>query len=117
MLTALDQYFRCADLSLDGVTTGVLSVDPGFFRFGPNTICYGRSAAGFLSQRADQPLYDVFDDTSIDGSTVHLPFDLGEIVENLRAERYISLSEPSRKSSGGDPVPWAQRQALRPKPT
>jgi hypothetical protein len=113
MPTALDQYFRCADLSLDGVRTGVLSRDHGFFRFGPNTICYGRSTAGFLSQSADQPLYDVFDDTSIDGSTVHLPFDLGEIVENLRAERYISRSS-GRHGTRRQRIVWHAYYSIRP---
>ena len=69
-----------------------MSKDRGFFRFGPNTICYGRSTAGFRTERADQLLYDAFEDTSFDGSTVRLPFDLIEIVENLRAERYVSRS-------------------------
>ena len=113
MFTALDQYFRCADLPPEFVPPGSLSKDSGFFRFGPDTICYGRSAAGFRSKHADQILYDTFADTSFDGSTVRLPFDPMEIVENLLAERYVSRRS-GRHGTLAQRFVWNTYYSLRP---
>ena len=35
-----------------------------------------------------RPLHDALHDTTIDGNTIHLPFDLKQVVENLRYELY-----------------------------
>lgn len=70
--------------------SGPLSQDAGYFRCGQDNVCYGRSASGSRHGRADAALYDTLDDAEIKGSTVALPFDLGEVIENLRRERYCA---------------------------
>jgi hypothetical protein len=113
MFTALTQYFRCTDLPLECRLYDSLSKDRGFFRFGHNTICYGRSAVGFRSQRADQPLYDTSADVSLEGSNIRLPFNPTEIAEDLRAERYLS-GRGGPRGTRGQKFVWNAYYAIRP---
>ena len=81
------EYFRCPlDLAPVTVSEG-LSADEGFFTFG-DTVCYGRSRGGPPSRNlvgaAAASRAEEFDTT--------LPFDLSEIVRNLRQERYTQGS-------------------------
>jgi len=99
MITALIDHYRCPDDSANVALQGRLSDDAGYFRFGQDTICYGRSASGFLASRPDAALYDVFNDVITDGSSVLLPFDPSDLIDNLRLERYakrFSLSALNR---------------------
>src|SRR5208283_55760 len=88
MNTALLDHYRCPDSFADFALTGELSDDAGYFRFGQDTICYGQSASGFREARADAVLYDIFNDVTIDGSRILLPFNPKDIIDNLRLERY-----------------------------
>ena len=90
MNTALVNYYRCPDDFAEVTLKGQLSGDCGYFRFGQDVICYGQSTSGF---RATQPLgdlYDIFEDVTIDGSSVLLPFDPDDVINNLRLERYAN---------------------------
>ena len=88
MESFLTEYFRCAASSVDFQVMSGLSEDAGYFRFGPEIVCYGRSAAGYRSRRPDGPLYDVSADVREHGSAVQLPFDPSEVVTNFHYERY-----------------------------
>ncbi len=90
MQSSLSRYFRYPSPRFDFTVDDQLSADPGFFRFGPNVICYGKSSKGFLSDNPDQQLSDVFDHVRLDNGSVVLPFDPEEIIENLRSERYTA---------------------------
>jgi hypothetical protein len=83
----MDRY-RCPDSFLNITLQDVAAPDSGFFRFGPNTICYGRSATGYRGSRVGPTLYDVAEDVRINQSEICLPFDPTEIVENFQLERY-----------------------------
>lgn len=84
---ALADYFRCPGGSLRLEPETALSAAEGFFRF-RGTVCYGRCAGAVPSTRADGQLPDVSDAVTTDPAAVRLPFDLAEVVENLRSERY-----------------------------
>jgi hypothetical protein len=71
----------------------------GFFRFGKNAICYGQTASGDQHSSPSSPLYDALGDATVDGSRVSLPFDPVQVVENLRAERYVQRTHDPRKSA------------------
>jgi hypothetical protein len=88
MISPVSQYFRCRDLCADVRLTGPLSSGPGYFRFGENLICYGRSAAESVPQSPDYPLYDTLNDVSVKALRLGLPFDPAEIVDNLVGEKY-----------------------------
>ena len=90
MNTALADYYRCPVGFADFKLQGHLSDDIGYFRFGPDTICYGRSSSGFRASRADDVLYDVLKDVTTNGSNAVLPFDPTEVIDNLRLERYAN---------------------------
>ena len=83
----IDRY-RCPDSLLNLTIQDDIADDAGFFRFGPKTICYGRSAVGYRRRRVGPALYDVAQDVTLEDGEVCLPFDPTEIVDNLRLERY-----------------------------
>src|ERR1700675_1014476 len=88
MESFLTEYFRCAASSIDFGVMGGLSEDAGYFRFGPEIVCYGRSATGYRSRKPDGPLYDVSADVREHGLAVQLPFDPSEVITNFHYERY-----------------------------
>jgi hypothetical protein len=85
----LDRYL-CPERLVDLQLIGQLSDDGGYFRFGQNTTCYGKSASGFRTRRADATLYDALADVVIRGTTVGVPFDPSDVINNLRLERYTN---------------------------
>jgi hypothetical protein len=74
---AVGERYRCPEGFLDFTLTGKLSHDAGYFQFGADITCYGRSCPGTPD--------------SIGSSVpLALPFDPTEIIDNLRLERYAS---------------------------
>ena len=55
--------------------------------------CYGRSSAGFIKPQIEEDLYDVSANVAASDSGLRLPFDPGEIIDNLRLERYPGARE------------------------
>jgi hypothetical protein len=83
----LVDYFRCPDHFAVIATADPLPADPGYFAFG-DAIAYGRQAVGAPSSRADGSLVDVARGVSSSDGQVLLPFDLAEVLDNVRYERY-----------------------------
>jgi len=106
MNQAIIDHYRCPDDMLDFRLAGDVSKDPGYFRFGPKTVCYGTSSSGARSRQVHGALYDAAADVRIDDGAVHLPFDPDEIAENLRSERYYP--------NGGRRAVWNLYYRLRP---
>ncbi len=90
--TAFRDYYRCPEAFAAFTPVGNLSEDCGYFRLGPDVICYGRSSSGFRTERATGELYDVEENVVADGSSLRLPFNPTEIIANVRYERYTSNS-------------------------
>lgn len=88
LMHAVLDHFRCPRELLDFRLDGERSSGSGFFQFGPDTICYGRSSFGALSPKADSRLCDVRQGVFFDGTQVVLPFDPDKIIDDLRLERY-----------------------------
>ena len=102
MIGALVDHYRCPEDFLHFALAGPLSSDTGYFAFGHDTICYGRSTAGYRATDADAALYDVLPHLETTCSTVHLPFSPTEVIDNLRSEAYARRCQPSRWN-------WRQR--------
>src|SRR6266849_2920452 len=85
---AVNDRYRCPDNFFDLVLNERLSSDNGYFRFGPDTICYGRSCSGARRPRPDSSLYDAIRDVRVEDGNLGLPFDPTEIIDNFRLERY-----------------------------
>src|SRR5262245_56608633 len=83
-------YYRCVDIPSFGLSTP-LSERSGFFRFGQDLICYGRTVAETRSV-VDSRLLDVYSHLRIENDKVLVPFDMTEVVDNLRYEAYAQSS-------------------------
>jgi hypothetical protein len=87
---ALKDRYRCPDNFFDLIVGEQLSAGAGYFRFGPDAVCYGRSCSGKLGPRPESALYDVIRDVAVEETKLRLPFDPTEIIDNLRLERYAN---------------------------
>jgi hypothetical protein len=86
-MSAMLDYFRCPpDLAQVGIRSG-LSPTEGFFKFGEAT-GFGRLAGGLPASFVGEGLTDASAGSAIEDGRPVLPFDLEEVVTNLREERY-----------------------------
>ncbi len=85
---ALLDHYRCPERLVTIALAGELSTDMGYFRFGPDVTCYGKSSFGFRAAGAGDDLFDAMQGVRISGSTVNLSFSPTEVINNLRCERY-----------------------------
>jgi hypothetical protein len=95
----VSDHYRCPQNFLDFALSGLLSSDEGYFRFGPDAICYGRSCAGTRSPGINASLDDILEDVRIEAGTLYLPFDPQNVVENLLLERYLSAGRQARPAT------------------
>ena len=70
---ALKDRYRCPDSFFDLIVSEHLPSDAGYFRFGPDAICYGRSCSGKLRPRPESALYDALRDVTVDGKSFACP--------------------------------------------
>ena len=96
--TFVDHY-RCPDRFGTFTLTGEPSQDEGYFRFGADAICYGRSSSGHRARSVTPDLYDALSDVGVGGEMLRLPFNPSDIVLNLRYERYTSAFRSQLLSS------------------
>jgi len=87
---ALVDYYRCPEKLVRLGLAGELSRNAGYFRFGPETVCYGQTSRGPLARAPISGLYDTLAAVGTDGGTVRVPFNPSEVIDNLRLERYAS---------------------------
>lgn len=86
-------FYRCAEISVRFVSAADLCAEPGYFRFGRDLICFGRCSSGQSSRFSQNGLVDLLHDVYADASEIGLPFDPGEVINNLRLERYVPASK------------------------
>ncbi len=99
----LTEHFRCPDGLIDMTVSEGLSGRPGYFRFGTDTICYGQISSVTPADTVSGDLHDAFQDVQANGSSLQLPFDPVQVVNNLRHERYFSdhaLGRTANRASG-----------------
>src|SRR6185295_4982569 len=121
----LVDFYRCPESMTTLSVLPELQPAPGYFRFGPESICYGRSTLGSSADPGGAHLPDLAGHSQFHGSTLHLPFDATEILDNLRFERYPPIGTiGARALLSSDPIrriyyyirPWLAkplRQALQ----
>ncbi len=85
----LSDYYRVPDEGLARVCAPPLSGEDGFFLFGPDVICYGKSATGVSPEIENAGRFDASRNAKLKNSEVHLPFNPVQVVENLLRERYV----------------------------
>jgi hypothetical protein len=81
-------FYRCPDHFGNFTSAAELRSAPGYFRFGDEMVCYGQCAGGHSSRSPKDALFDAFQSVNFNHSSVRLPFDIGQVIDNLRLERY-----------------------------
>ena len=87
---AVRDFFCCPEGIFNYHLASELSDKAGYFQFGPNLTCYGRSKSGAQSTYPASHLPDLLPEVKADSSRLMLPFDPEEVISNLRLERYPS---------------------------
>jgi hypothetical protein len=107
MQTLLDYYRIPAEsLGSTSLTANSAPEQAGFFRFGESNICYGRCTTGVTSDVAGSAEFNALNDVHRYGTSIQLPFDFTEVIENLRLERY-------RQKGNGRLEPFATSELVR----
>jgi hypothetical protein len=90
MNQAFLDYYRCPENAVDfRLTPGQPNGGPpGYFRLGPDLICYGRSGGG-SSEDVTDSLPDAMAQVQVGGTTCVLPFNPTDVANNFRYERYV----------------------------
>jgi hypothetical protein len=88
-------YFKCPEHYVSLSTNESFSTKKGYFRLGQHDTYYGRLNG--LSGSSGKTAVDVLQEIKVEQGTVNLPFDVDEVVDNLRCELYPS-SEGNEKS-------------------
>jgi hypothetical protein len=95
VVQSLAHYYRVPLDSLGSISGAKPSSNTGFFQFGPGTVCYGESASGVAHKIENSGHYDAFEHIRNGESEIHLPFNPGAVIENIRRERYEGSLAPS----------------------
>lgn len=108
MIQTLVDYYRLPPDALGGlsVTAAPPTGNPGYFRFGVQNTCYGRSSGGTSPDVAGAANFESLSRVHENTSSIQLPFDFAEIVENLRLERYLGEGSEGLQ-------PWFMSDAVR----
>lgn len=86
---AFVDYYRCPSQFARMAVQGTLSEESGYFQFGHGVLCYGRTAGAPCAGPPVKPANDLLGKAEISNSTLWVPFDPTEVVENLRLESYV----------------------------
>lgn len=86
----LSQYYRCPEQYLKFSAKNAARGDKGYFRFGENVVCYGSCSGTDAIDSPAGALHDAHCDTVVGNGEVCVPFDVDQVVDNLRNERYVS---------------------------
>lgn len=76
---------------------GTVSGEPGYFKFNEKTL-FGRSSAGQSGKSADSAVPDAKAHTFPENQ-VHVPFDVDEVVDSLRFERYVGSASQNHPAN------------------
>jgi len=89
MFNTILEYFCCPSGLLDFDLSGQLIGKPGYFRFGPGILCYGRNSVGASSSDCKAEGTDLTHNCRVERECCQVPFQADEILDNLRCERYV----------------------------
>lgn len=107
-------HYRCPEEFVNIDMSGNPSEHPGFFRFGPDAVCYGRCSAFVPSHSAEFTLDDALKYVNTDQRGIALPFDIAEAVSALRYERYTKNANGARAQGAFAKLVRTGYYAIRP---
>jgi hypothetical protein len=88
MVDYIAQYYRCPERYVQLKVDGTLSEESGYFNFGGDIVCFGRLARDIPSPIANGQFCDVAHYVATEKGVTHLPFNITQVVNNLRLELY-----------------------------
>src|SRR6516162_10182689 len=92
----LHERFRCPlDIPSYTVASG-LSQKPGFFRLNADAICFGQCSSVVPASSVAEAKSIPNDYIRINASSIQLPFNPVQVVDNLRREKYCTSVEQKR---------------------
>ncbi len=91
----LEEYYRCPELMVSFSWPGDLSVNPGYFRISDKLVGYGRLSESQAIKEEEDKLPEAAVHVKVTGSSVAIPFDPVEVVNNLRLEQYTAALKGS----------------------
>jgi hypothetical protein len=106
MQSVLSEYYRTPLVSRLVCPSPKFTNGPGFFHFGAHIVCYGECSEAVANDVLNAGAFDASKAISSSKAELRLPFDIGNVVENLRRERYL-------KKLGGGPKELTQRDWIR----
>jgi len=110
--STVDHYKCLAEMLPVGICGGLLE-KTGFFRFGPDSVCYGQCSAFEPADHLNGSLNDALGHVRFDQNGVTVPFHASRVVSALRNESYVD-SQNGRDAFGFGPVARASYYAIRP---
>jgi hypothetical protein len=89
MQNILSEYYRTPQMPRVSSPSAGFKNGPGFFCFGSDIVCYGACSEAVANDVLNSGEFDVSKAAGITNAELRLPFDIGDVVENLRRERYL----------------------------
>lgn len=88
MSNAFADYYRTPEGFGNFTLAATLRTGTGYFRFGHDVVCFGQNVSGDVSRSPKGRLFDSRGSVAFNHASVHLPFDLSQVIDNLHLERY-----------------------------
>src|SRR6202008_90559 len=98
------EFFRCPENGIRFDVTAGLSAAPGYFGFGGDLTCYGKTSAVQVARDCSSNLRDALPAVCMTDDEIKLPFDPDQVVDNLRYERYTCGGKDEASRLGAHPV-------------
>lgn len=114
MTKLLTDCYKIPGSLLDIKLDGVLNPDRGFFSFGEETTCFGRTTLSNAVRKEPLNLYDVARHCARDHGFLSLPFDVDEVINNLRLEKYINNSMTDENQGAAKKIVRSLYYMIRP---
>ena len=99
----LVDYFRLPDNTFRPASSGTGSGRNGFFRFNSRVVCYGQCGSGVAERIDGSELPDASKGVRLVESDARLPFDVSQVIDNLRLERYAKKRAPGKQRFVNNP--------------
>jgi glycosyltransferase involved in cell wall biosynthesis len=104
MNRAFLEHFCCPETTVSFRLIGDMAKEAGYFQFGKDVICFGQACSRSFATKASDKLEDLEAAVQMGQNTIALPFDLDQVVDNLRYERYASHMGPDATRLGTHPL-------------
>jgi hypothetical protein len=86
----ITDYYQCLEQHINVGLAGSLLNEAGYFKFGDQGLYYGQLCGDKPAAKSNGHLCDLMSQVRVQDGITYLPFDLGQIADNLRFELYAN---------------------------